>query len=301
MSKPNFFIVGAPKCGTTSLSEYLRSHPKIFVSTPKELNYFRDGYIGQYRHAETLDEYLEFFKDCSSECLAVGEASPVYLSSPAALKNIREFDENAKIIIMLRNPVDLAYSLHSTLRVVFFEDEPDFEKAWRLQDSRKKGENMPKTCPNPFILQYSDLCHLGNQVEEAFKIFPREQILLIVFDDLMASTQNVYENVLSFLGVPSDGRTQFNRANESKRVKRWWLGYLYALVRETEPLNSVITWIKKSLGLKDLGIRALTRKVVPVKRPPLRPEFRAELVSVFREDVDKLSRIIGRDLSHWHQ
>jgi len=237
MTKPNFFIAGAPKCGTSALSKYLRSHPNVFMSVPKELNYFSYECNNRYRHAKSLDQYLVFFKDCKPEHLAIGEASPVYLSSSASMNSIHEFDKKAKIILMLRNPVDLAYSFHSTLRANFFEDESDFQKAWNLQDSRRAGHNIPRTCPNPFYLQYSKICRLGDQVEEVLKIFPPEQVLWILFDDFTASTKMVYEDVLSFLGIPSDGKSSFPRVNEGKVVESWRLGYLYKVLRETEPAN----------------------------------------------------------------
>ena len=301
MTRPNFFIAGAPKCGTTALNVYLRSHPNIFMSTPKELNYFSEDISDSLRHAKSPDQYLNFYKDCKPEHLAVGDASPIYLSSPVAINNIHKFDKNAKIILMLRNPVDLAYSLHSQLMVNFTENEGDFEKAWNLQDSRRMGRHIPKTCNIPPLLQYSKVCRLGDQVERVLKIFSPEQVLVILFDEFNTSTQTIYEEVLAFLEVPSDGRSSFPRVNESKTIKRWWLGYFYERLSRIKPLNSLANFAKKSLVLKDLGIRGKFQGTVLKKRPPLRPEFRAELVNEFREDVEKLSRIIGKDLSHWHQ
>lgn len=301
MAKPNFFIVGAPKCGTTSLSNYLRVHPNVFMSTPKELNYFSEDLSDELRHAKSLDQYLDFFKDSKPEHLAVGEASPSYLSSSVALNNIRKFDENAKIILMLRNPVDLTYSLHSQLLSNYVEDERDFEKAWNLQEARSKGQKIPKTCVFPPFLQYSKICHLGDQVKDLQNIFPPDKVLLILMDELKVSTQTVYEKVLSFLEVPQDGRTSFPPSNESKAIKRWWLGYYYERLRRAEPMNSMVNFTKKTLGLKNMGICAKARGTVKTKRVPLRPEFRAELVNEYREDVDKLAGLIGKDLSHWHQ
>ncbi len=291
--------MGAPKCGTTALSEYLRNHPNIFMSTPKEIHYFAEEYHN-LRRAESLDQYLNFFQDCKKKHLAVGEASPVYLSSQTAINNIRRFNENAKIIVMLRNPVDLCYSLHSQVVFLFYETERDFKTAWKLQHSRRKGLNIPKTCPDPAYLQYSTVCKLGDQVEKVLKIFPPRQVKLILFDDFKTSTKTVYEDVLSFLEVPSDGRSNFPHINENKERERWLTGYLYGFLRKTEPLNSIVNYLKDSFGIKEIGIRARTQRKVKKYRQSISSDFRAELVNEFREDVKKLSRILDRDLSHWY-
>ena len=145
------------------------------------------------------------------------------------------------------------------------------------------------------------MCRLGDQVERLLETFPPEQVLVILFDEFKTSTKTVYEKVLSFLNVPSDGRSSFPAANENKVHKRWWLAYFYQKLRSIGPLDSLINVTKELFGLKNLGIRDRIRGTVFKRRPPLRPEFRAELVNEFREDVKKLSRIIGKDLSHWHQ
>jgi len=163
------------------------------------------------------------------------------------------------------------------------------------------GRHIPITCKFPLALQYSKMCRLGDQVERVLETFPPEQVMLILFDEYKTSTKAVYEKVLSFLNVPSDGRSSFPAANENKVHKRRWLAYFYQRLKSIGPLDSLIKVTKEFFGLKDLGIRDRIGETVLKKRPPLRPEFRAELVNEFREDVEKLSRIIDKDLSHWHQ
>jgi hypothetical protein len=115
--KPNFFIVGAPKCGTTALYEYLQPHPRIFLSRIKEPHYFaRD--LGSYPRIKTAQEYAGIFAESTSEHLALGEASVYYLRSAVAIPLIREFNPAARLIAMFRNPVDMVYSLHSQLLYV---------------------------------------------------------------------------------------------------------------------------------------------------------------------------------------
>jgi hypothetical protein len=298
MIKPNFFIVGAPKCGTTSLSEYLRDHPNIFVSKPKEPQYFSEDFP-KLRFVTSLDNYLKLFEKSSDKHLAVGEASATYLYSSVAINRIYQFNKKAKIIAILRNPVDMVYSLHSQFIYDFAEDEKEFETAWRLQSQRKKGVSIPKTCKEPLWLQYLEVGQLGFQIERLLSIFPPQQVKIILFDDFVRSTKSVYEDVLSFLGVPSDGRTDFPRINVNKEFRFDRLG----LFIQNPPrfLYYFADKWKKIFGLEEITLRHKLRELATrrTSRKPLDPDFRAELVEEFKEDVDKLSRILGRDLSHW--
>ncbi len=298
MRKPNFFIVGAPKCGTTALSEYLRGHPNIFISQPKEIHYFAEDFP-QYRVVKSLDQYMGLFQEATSEHLAVGEASVWYLYSSIAGHNIYGFNENAKIVVMLRNPIDLVHSIHSQLVYSLNEDEEDFETAWRLQSLRKRGIRVPKSCMAPTTLQYLQAGRLGDQVERLLEIFPSDQVKIILFDDFTMSTKGVYEDVLSFLGVPSDGRSDFPAINVSKVHKLKWLAYLTQ--RPPFPRGYFPQSLKKLLGLERTGALDKIRQLNARERlrKPLSPIFRAELIGAFRDDIEKLSRILNRDLSHW--
>ena len=139
--RPNFFILGAPKCGTTALSEYLREHPRAFVSQPKEPHYFCGDFDYYYAPGQRSEEhYLRLFDAATDDHLAVGEASVWYLYSADAARNIAAFDPATRVIVMLRNPVDLVPSLHSQLLYMLDEDEPDPARAWELQEARRRGE-----------------------------------------------------------------------------------------------------------------------------------------------------------------
>ncbi len=137
MKFPNFFIIGAPKAGTTALSEYLRGHPQVFFSEPKEPHFFNDDFSA--RHTYDMDTYLSYFKDADEEYKAIGEGSVFYLSSKNAVPNILKKNPNAKFIVMLRNPVSMAQSWHAQAIHSFGETVLDFDKAWHLQDKRKES------------------------------------------------------------------------------------------------------------------------------------------------------------------
>lgn len=299
---PNFFIVGAPKCGTTALYEYLRTHPNIFMPNQKEPHYFTQDYPKRPFKPSSLDEYLKLFQESSHEHLAIGEASTGYLYSPVAINNIYKFNKDAKIIVMLRNPVEMVYSLHSELLLNLNENEPDFEKAWRLQDSRRKGQNIPKCCYKPSLplLQYAKVAKYSAQIERLFNIFPREQIKVILFDDFKKSTRSIYEDVLAFLEVPSDGKTEFPIVNPHTTVHFRLLKYI---IRRINIL--FIIKFKKIIGMENdiivpkiLTLLSATNGKME-QRKSLSSSFRSELINEFKDDIEKLSLLLNKDLSHW--
>jgi hypothetical protein len=298
-ARPNFFIAGAPKCGTTALYEYLRPHPHIFMPELKEPHFFaRD--LGTYPRIKTMDAYAGLFAESTPRHLAVGEASVYYLRSTVAIPAIREFNPDARIIGMFRNPVDMVYSLHSQLLHVSEETVEDFETAWRLQERRSRGLDLPPAIRSPLLVQYAQVGQFGTQAERVLSTFPAEQVKLILFEDFAASPQRVYDDVIGFLGIPHDGRTEFPRINENKRSRVGWLRRFY---RKPPPvLRDAIRSLKRAVGGE--GISALKKKIVALntvreRRPPLSPALRAELVEAFRDEVALLSRLLNRDLSHW--
>jgi sulfotransferase family protein len=298
-AKPNFFLAGAPKCGTTALYEYLRSHPQIFMPELKEPHFFSDDLI-TYHYVNSLDEYLRLFEDATPDQLRVGEASASYLLSSAALPAIRGFDPEARIIAMFRNPVDVVHSFHSQLLYWSEETEPDFERAWRLQERRRQGIDVPRTCREPFWLQYHDVGRFGTQAQRLLSVFPRDQVKVILFDDFAASPQPIYEEVIDFLGISRDQRTEFPRVNENKRARMTWLRDFY---RKPPPflLQAFRRLKQTAVGEYVIGVKEwiIDFNTARERRRQLSPAFRTELVETFKDEVALLSRILGRDLSHW--
>jgi len=296
--RPDFFIVGAPKCGTTSLYTYLREHRNVFMSHPKEPYFFAEDFPN-YRKTESLAEYLACFREADDSHLAIGEATAAYMYSLVAIPKIREFNKRAKLMVMLRNPVELVRSLHAHLLYIFDEDECSIEKAWQLQDARRRGQSIPRRCREPRFLQYAAVAKLGAQVEKLLTVFPRDHVKFVVFDDLIDKTQSVYEQVLSFLNVPSDGRTSFPPTNVRRAHRGGWLGRL--LLRPPLALQRLVRITRAMVGVRGLGIAGRLRQLNTKmnRRKPLSTRFRQELSDVFRQDVMKLSDLVGRDLSGW--
>jgi len=297
-AKPNFFIVGAPKCGTTALHQYLHPHPNVFMPRVKEPHFFAAD-LGNYRIIKTMDDYVKMFAESTPAHTRVGEASVYYLRSSVAIPAIHTFNPDAKIIAMFRNPVDMVYALHSELLYWSEETVADFEVAWQLQERRRQGFDLP-TCRSPLLIQYAEVGQFGTQTQRLLASFPRAQVKLILFDDFATSPGKVYDEVIEFLGIPHDNRTNFPRINENRRVRMLWLKHF---IRRPPPLlRQTYVSLKRMVGgkpLESLKREIVTRNSLKAPRPPLPPAFRAELVESFRDEVGLLSELCGRDLSHW--
>ena len=305
MRGPDFFIVGAPKCGTTALARYLSEHDRIHFSSHKEPQYFARHLwvLPSYRDVpsfrNSLEHYLALFEGAGEHHLAVGEASTRYLMSERALEEIARFAPEGRVIAMLRNPVEMAYSYHSELYFHGIEVEGDFERAWDLQTERAQGRNVPASMEADEMLLYAKVCRLGEQVEWLQRIFPPERRLLIFHDDFKRDAGGVYRQVLEFLGVPDDGREVFPVVNANKQINQAgpWLRRLKGSPR----LRLASDRLKAALGIDSWGVVARVQQHAKTEdaRKPLSPEMRARLIEEFRPDVERLAAATGRDLSHW--
>ena len=175
-AKPNFFIVGAPKCGTTSLHEYLQRHPDVFMPFYKEPHYFGSDLEGsRFRQFRGQPErYLKLFRDARGE-QRIGESSPWYLSSRRAAEEIHAYEPQAKIIIMLRNPVDMMYSMWSQFRYSGNEQIETFEAALEAEPERRRGERIRRAAHCISGLYYRDMARFSEQVGRYFELFGRER------------------------------------------------------------------------------------------------------------------------------
>ena len=298
MTTPNFFIIGAPKCGTTALSEYLRMHPSIYMSTPKEPHFFATD-LPKYRTCTDWASYLDLFSSANDGDKAVGEASVFYLYSREALSAIRRAVPNAKLIVMLRDPVQLAFSMHSQALLSRDESVVSFEKAWRLCSRRRAGKDLPPGCRDGKILQYDRVALIGEQLERALMEFPRENVRWWFLEDLQTDARLVYEGVLAHLGVASDGRTEFAVVNERRRSKSQVLA---RFTQETPDfLVRAAMAAKRSIGIKRWGVLGLIRRFNRTKARPasLSPTLEREMRQLFADDVRLLQTLTGRDLTGW--
>ena len=288
--KPNFFIIGAPKCGTTSLASYLGGHPNIYMSNPKEPYYFNSDM--NFQGMKTIKEYATCFAGAGENHLAIGEASTSYLYSKAALPAILKFNPAAKFVVVVRNPVDLLYSFHSELLWNGTENIKSFRDAWQLQEARLAGRHIPPLCRDPFWLQYKEVGLLGKYLKRVYQMVATERVHVVVMDDMKLNVQKVYEDLLSFLDVPLITRDEFPVHNQSKTVRhqiiRDWIHIAASIKRRTG--------INLNMGLLS-GLLEINTKIK--ERAPLPANFREELNTEFRQDIEKLSSLLGRDLTYW--
>jgi len=295
---PNFFIIGAPKSGTTSLSRYLKDHPDIYFSHPKEPTFFCTDFSERYRRFTSLQSYLNQCFYESKGFRARGEGTVWYLSSEVAVKNILALVPDAKFIVMLRNPIEIAHAMHATELYYSGEQVQDFAQAWRLMDERKAGRNIPPNCKEPKILQYGDIAKLGQQMQRLLSTVRRENVLTILFEDFKSDTKAVYDQTISFLGLERDHRTEFPKYNENRKNKN---EVLARIVGKINRINTIAR-IKRKLGFEmGKGIMRSIREAnsITVERPSLPEHLKAEMKAYFKEDILLLQKTINRDLSNW--
>lgn len=288
MKKPNFFIIGAPKCGTTSLAAWLAQHPAVFMSEPKELDFFNTDVRQAYR--DSLQRYESFFHDANETHVAVGEASTGYLRSRVAIRSIIEYSPSARFIVCVRNPVEMAVSWHGQAVFEAWETEKDFETAWKLQDMRRDGRRIPRRCYEPSNLFYGEVCKLGEQIERLLQQLSRDKLLVLTVDELRSNPGAVYDRILRFLNLPNDNRTEFPTLNVARTVPTW----LSVVTRRVSDL-------KRKFGVQvGFGVvNGLNRRLARRQKTSISDAMRKELVEYFRDDVRRLERLLDQDFSHW--
>lgn len=292
--RPNLFIVGAPKCGTTAWVSYLSAHPDIWFSQVKEPNYFAFDLPG-IRRFPTLREYETLFRRGRGHKVR-GEASTLYLYSTASAQAIRAYDPSAKIIIFLRDQEDFLPSWHQQLLFRFNENIQDFGAAWRLSSNRPQ-ETIPETCFEPKMLDYDAVADFPTQVARYLDAFPREQLLIVRFEDWVRDPRSAYLDILKFLGVDDDGRTEFEPVYEARVYRMEWLGKLIA--RPPRIAQVAVNIAKKIIGRDALGIgrRATKLASTPGSSTRISPELRLEIRSRYADGNRKLrERIDGKNV-----
>lgn len=308
-AKPNFFIVGAPKCGTTSLHEYLQRHPDVFMPFYKEPHYFGSDLQGsrfmQFR--DKPEKYLKLFRDVRGE-QRIGESSPWYLVSKNAAQEINAYDPNAKIIMLLRNPVDMMYSMWSQFRYSGNEQIEIFEDALAAEPVRKQGRLIRRAAHCITGLFYREMASYTEQVKRYFDVFGEENVKVIIFDDFKSDTAGIYKEVLDYLEIDSDFTTNFDVVNPNKDVRVEWLqklilstGFSLMLLKDR------LTYLATTSRFVPYDYRTETVKGVInaytkyEKRSPLTPESRQRILSEFEPEIDNLGTLLHRDLSHWYK
>lgn len=294
--RPNTFLIGAPKCGTTSLTRCLGEHPDVFMSDPKEPGYFcrPSFYVDGIRSA---DRYAALFAQVGGERI-VAEATTSIIFDPIALPRVREFAPDARIVVMLRNPMRMVLSWHSHRVRSFDEDIADFPSAWRSMADRRVGRRLPAKCRDPLLLDYQYIASLGTQLERVYNFFPANRIYVCFLGDFIEDPRRAWLDMLAFLELPDDGRTEFPVENGSFIPRNLKIYRLYWTMEQ------VTGRVKRSLGIKrGTGALEALIRIMPKRKEDreLDLSLSDELHAAFDPEIVKLERLTGRNLSHWKQ
>ena len=297
-AKPNLFIVGAPKCGTTFIYHYLNKSSEVYFPNKKSLNHFdqdltyykgrlsREQYLNQY----TIPDYgnYKYFAD----------TTVWYLYSRVAAYNIKEFNPDSKIIIIIRNPADMLYSQHSQFIYNGNEDVKDFEQALNLENEIRKGNYIPKHCMIRESLYYRDTAMFYNQVERYMECFDEDNDIMLLYDDLVSDAQSLMYQVYLYLNLDMREITfESMGVNPNKKIRSITVRNLLLSKKFLKMCNFFHLSYTQKIILRD-KLRNINTKYI--ERQPLDEHVRMKINSGFKDEIDKLSLLLNRDLSHWY-
>jgi hypothetical protein len=295
---PNFLIVGAAKCGTSSFYYYLRNHPQIYMSSLKEPHHFSTqnvdaNYqgIGDYRrpYVKNFEDYCKLFMDVQDE-IAVGEASTDTLSTwQTSIPAINDKLIDPRIIIMLRNPVERAYSAYLHL-VRENREYLSFEDGLKMEEERIKNNWHG-------LWHYAHRGFYFHQVKPFLDEFSKVKVFLN--EDFNKDPQSIITQTCEFLEIATDYQSPYInvRYNTSGIPRSTALNYLFIM---KNPIQRSVRKIAHRVFTEDgwIALRDSMRAKLMVK-PKMKPETRASLKKVFRDDILKLQDLLGMDLSVW--
>lgn len=291
---PNLFIVGAPKSGTTALYSYLSKHPEIFMSKLKEPQFFSADICGDQRNITRLSDYLSHFREARTE--VIGEASTCYLGSRDAARQIREFCPPARVVVMLRNPIDVMYAEHSERLFDGIEHIANFATA--LDSSETRSWRFGRFRGQPLVrLNYRELGKFSEQVKRFIDVFGRPNVHVIVYDDFAKNPGLAYHKVLRFLGVSPSYESAFNVIHSNRRIRSTWAQDLLS-----NPPHMVRGLARAFLpqGIRHPVGQYLNRLNVKVMaRAALDEQLRKRLQLEYEPEMRQLSKLLDRDFSNW--
>lgn len=302
MMLPNFLVIGAAKSGTTSIYHYLKQHSQIYMCPVNETNFFAldretlelhfqgpgDREIVDRHAVKELGEYRTLFR-IAGDCPAVGESSPLYLYSPIASQKIQQHIPNVRLIAILRDPVERAYSNFISYVQVGLEPIQDFVQALVAEEQRIRS----RWGPWPFW-HYRTLGFYYAQIKRYYDLFSSEQIQIHLYDDLKTDTVGVLQQIFAFLDIDPtfvpDVRHRYNRSGFPRS------NALQDLLIKPNPLRSTLRLFFPA-KIRELIRRSLLK--YNLIKPVLAPEVRINLIQGYRQDILKLQDLIQRDLSNW--
>jgi hypothetical protein len=298
MILPNFLIIGAAKAGTTSLYKYLEQHPDIYMSSFKEPGFFafegrQLNFIGpgtQHRinkwSVTDINAYQELFKEVKNQ-KAIGEATPLYLYYPQACDRIKYYIPEAKLIAMLRNPVERAFSNYVWAVQPGAEPITNFAAALAAEPDRIKNNWGPRW-------HYKAQGFYYQQLKPYYDTFSSQQIKIFLYEDFVSNPQQVLQDIFRFLEIdetfPLDLSKKHN-VSQITRNKTW-----HKFINQPNPIKSLIKPLMPLKMRQNFKQNAQTKNLY---KPQLDPQVRQQLIAEYREDILQLEQLINRDLSQW--
>jgi hypothetical protein len=277
LHKPNFFILGSAKSGTTSLHRYLRQHPDVFMSHIKEPTFFCQG----FQVVKNPIRYFDLFASVKRERI-IGESSHAYMTNPSTARVLKTLFPDARFVVILRNPADRAYSLYNHMRRYGHEKIGSFEKALEIEETRFHSKEFQRRCPQyiyNFLYFRSGL--YGEQIERYFELFDRQQFHFLTLDLLKSQPMAALQEILTFLELDPDFTPNLRVHNEGSITARFPLVQYFWTHK-----------VKHPRFLRKQGFKILEK--VNFKRvPPIRPETRSNLLARYESDLRKLRDLTG--------
>ncbi|HEX3422027.1 MAG TPA: sulfotransferase [Sphingomicrobium sp.] len=313
------FVVGAPRCGTTSLANFLKPHPDVCFPILKEPHFFVQHDLRGLTDTELRNElergYLaRFFPHSASHAELAADCSVSYLYAPEQLEPALRIWPKSRFIVTLRDPMEMIPSLHQRLVSMGDETLTSFDDAWDAVPDRAAGKRIPPSCIEPRWLRYDQAGLYATYVERLFDTVGSERCLVLLFDDLVADPGGQYRRLMDFLDLPAAEETvSFAPRRASYGVRFHWLQRL--LKRPPKPLWKLLSGPyqqkrerkldgedSKSPGLD--RVFAIRKRLLHWNRVPARnqlPSLRVqeEIRSQLKPEMDRLGKLIGRDLGHW--
>ena len=293
---PDFLIVGAAKAGTTSLFRYLGQHPQVFTPVVKEPNYFCRP---QGLYARSDQEYAALFANRQPGQHA-GEASVTYLFDEGAPMRIGELLGSPKILILLRNPADRAFSQWS-FNFNRGEESLAFDQALAAEPERMRSTAFHAACHgHPWFYFYFQTGCYATQVERYLRAFGRQQVRVYLFEKFVRDPATVCAQVYRFLNIDADFTPSFEVHNRQATFRS---GRLKRLLSTSRP-----AWLEAGFRILPIAMRmrvfALSRKLYwanmkETSKNPYPPELRRELLNRYRPEIERLSKLLEMDLSFW--
>lgn len=299
MAFPNLFLLGAPKCATTSLYDLLSRHPQIFCPSVKEPGYFtRDEVRADIQksvaHLKDEQGYLDLFSSAQGGNSVTCDGSTSYLRSPAALEQIAALGSDVKAIAVYRDPVELVSSYFTFLRTEAWEDQPNLEAAWAVQSERRAGSQIPQGARRKSSVIYSDVAMLGRQITAAQTILGKR---LKVYDmkEVTQDIARVSRDIQTWIGVTTVDLGGLPSLNPARAPRNRMLNNLTK--NPPAPVRAAKNMVKAAMGVSSLGIaRRVGRLNETQVTRKVSDDLRNEMRAYFHDDVCLLEDAVGRDL-----